>query len=279
MSFLSSKSILYSLLFVLFIWLIPQISAAQKEQSPYRLSYQADIPIVFTSLAFELGGISLTQKIMPLTEMDIADLDPMDINPFDRGVTGFFNESIADVSDWFLNTAPLYPVIFVLADNKMRKDFLVLGALTAETLFMTEALVRFSKGAFKRTRPLVYNPDVPYSPFKDGKGAKVSFFSGHTAMVSSMSFFSARLFADYHPDSKWRYVVWGLAAAVPATVAGMRVAAGKHFYTDVIAGYLIGGAVGYFIPTIHKKVAQKHRKKANVKLDTGLGLTRLSWEF
>ena len=34
-------------------------------------------------------------------------------------------------------------------------------------------------------------------------------------------------------------------------VAALRVAAGKHFPTDVVAGAALGSAVGWLVPTIH----------------------------
>jgi hypothetical protein len=44
----------------------------------------------------------------------------------------------------------------------------------------------------------------------------------------------------------------GIAAVVPAFPGLMRVKAGKHFATDVMAGYAFGALLGYFIPHMHK---------------------------
>ena len=47
--------------------------------------------------------------------------------------------------------------------------------------------------------------------------------------------------------------ILGMAAAVvPAITAYLRVKGGKHFYTDVITGYLVGAAVGLIVPELHK---------------------------
>ncbi|MBT8218659.1 MAG: phosphatase PAP2 family protein, partial [Bacteroidia bacterium] len=46
-------------------------------------------------------------------------------------------------------------------------------------------------------------------------------------------------------------VVWTTAIAVPALTGLLRTRAGKHFYTDVIVGFVVGAAVGYLIPEIH----------------------------
>ena len=64
---------------------------------------------------------------------------------------------------------------------------------------------------------------------------------------------------DYHPDMKTEYKIglWTFVAAVPFATGYLRVSAGKHFPTDVIAGYAVGAFVGWLIPELHK------RKKLN----------------
>jgi membrane-associated phospholipid phosphatase len=80
-----------------------------------------------------------------------------------------------------------------------------------------------------------------------------SFFAGHTAATATASFFAAKVFSDFNPDSKARPYVWAAAAAVPAAVGYMRLRAGRHFLTDNLLGYGIGAGVGILIPQLHKK--------------------------
>ena len=54
--------------------------------------------------------------------------------------------------------------------------------------------------------------------------------------------------------------MWSGAFLIPATTAYLRVKAGRHFPTDVIAGYATGAIVGYLIPHLHKK----ERKNSNL---------------
>ena len=49
-----------------------------------------------------------------------------------------------------------------------------------------------------------------------GGGAKNSFFAGHVALVATSTFFTAKVFADYHPDSKLRHLLYGVAIASTA---------------------------------------------------------------
>ncbi|MEL6536147.1 MAG: phosphatase PAP2 family protein, partial [Bacteroidota bacterium] len=76
-----------------------------------------------------------------------------------------------------------------------------------------------------------------------------------------MSFCTAKVFNDYHPDSPWRYAVWGAAAVVPAVTGWARVGAGKHYYSDVIVGYITGALIGYWVPELHRRWAQQHRQR------------------
>ena len=115
-----------------------------------------------------------------------------------------------------------------------------------------------TKIAVGRIRPYVYNPDVDLE-LKLEKKARKSFFSGHTSFSAVNSFFIAKVFSDYYPDSKWKYVVWTASSLIPAWTGVERVLAGKHFPSDVIAGYAIGALTGYFIPQMHKNLQKKER--------------------
>ena len=81
--------------------------------------------------------------------------------------------------------------------------------------------------------------------------ARKSFFSGHTSMTAANSFYAAKVYADMYPDSKWKPWVWTAAALLPAVTAQQRMAAGKHFFTDVLVGYGVGALIGWGIPQLH----------------------------
>jgi hypothetical protein len=52
----------------------------------------------------------------------------------------------------------------------------------------------------------------------------------------------ASLFQARHPRSRWVAPVWVLGMTLASTTAIARVAAGKHFWTDVIVGAAVGSA-------------------------------------
>jgi hypothetical protein len=63
--------------------------------------------------------------------------------------------------------------------------------------------------------------------------------------------FFAKVFNDYFPDTKWKYGVWAVSITGTIIEAYFRAKSGEHFPTDVIAGSLVGGSIGFFIPHLH----------------------------
>lgn len=95
----------------------------------------------------------------------------------------------------------------------------------------------------KRSRPLVYNTSLPLGDRQD-KDAQRSFFAGLTIATASVTFFAAKVFNDFNPDSKLKTCVWTTTAFVPVVVVYQRLRAGKHFLTDNILGYAVGAGLG-----------------------------------
>jgi membrane-associated phospholipid phosphatase len=67
---------------------------------------------------------------------------------------------------------------------------------------------------------------------------------------------TSRIFMIRHPDSDWVLPLWLGAEALAATTAVLRVEAGKHFWSDVAVGALVGSAVGYLVPELHVREHQ-----------------------
>lgn len=224
-------------------------------QSPYEFSWKKDGGLI------ALGGVSTglgmytRTKIQLLTTTELAALNAQDVNAFDRFATNNYSLSADKASDVFWAGTHVLPFL-LLAGEKSRKDFATGALLYSEVLFITTGITLIIKSTTKRTRPFVYNSDAPLDK-KLTRNARTAFLSGHTSVSTANCFFTAKVFSDYYPESKWKTAVWTTAAIVPAITGYLRVKAGKHYPTDTIAGYILGATTGVLIPHLHKKKLEK----------------------
>ncbi len=243
-------------------------------QSPYNLNLKKEIPYISTAVGLNLGGAYLASQLNNLSITQIAALDANKVNSFDRFATTNLSNSFARASNGLEIATQLLPILF-LSKKKSRRHFGQILAMYVEASFINTGLTIVTKMTFHRTRPFVYNPAVPIED-KLGRTARASFISGHTSTAAVGCFFTAKIFSDFYPDSPWKPLVWGAAGVIPGVMGYFRVAAGKHYPTDVMAGYLVGGAIGFLVPHLHKKGMGKSEK---LSLNIGINAARLTYRF
>lgn len=237
------------------------ISFAQNSNgSPYRTKALPDGIATLGGMALSGYGLYLIQenKNAP-TAAELAEIDrdleaaKQDVPKFDRFAAGNFSLDAKKLSDYPFYGSFALPFL-LLADKDISKKAGQVGLLYVETMAITGTLFTMSVAHVERRRPLVYNND-PDNTERLKKHSQNSFFAGHTAAAASATFFAAKIFHDFNPDSKARPYIWGAAAAVPATVGYLRLRAGKHFLSDNLLGYAIGAGVGILVPQLHKTKA------------------------
>ncbi|MFB9865338.1 phosphatase PAP2 family protein [Rufibacter immobilis] len=222
-----------------------------QSSSPYKTSFKVDAPITAAGIGLSGLGLYLMQEKEPFTEAEALALDKNDVNSFDRFAAGNHSASAKKASDIILYSSIAAPAL-LLFDRDIRSNGGQLAALYLETMSITGTLFTLGSAAFPRARPLTYSSEVEIGE-KTRANSQNSFFAGHTAAVSTMAFFTAKVFHDYNPDSPARPFVWAGAAIVPAAVGYLRLEAGKHFLSDNLIGYGVGAAVGILVPQLHKK--------------------------
>lgn len=225
-------------------------------QSPYETKALQEIGLSAAGAGLAATGLYLNHQIAPLTEEQVNSLSKGDLHPLDRWVTRHWSPRAGKLSDILRNICLASP-LSLLASNRVRDDAGMVGLMYLETLLLNSAGTLLSKGIFRRTRPFVYNPDVPMRLKTENKEARRSFYSGHTATAFASSFFLAKVYGDFYPDSDWKPAIWSGAVAISSAVALLRMLCGKHFLTDVLAGGAVGGLIGYGVPAIHQKTAGK----------------------
>lgn len=241
-------------------------------QNPYELELKKDMILFGGGALGQVGSIFVAVELDGLSEEELNLLDPNKINSFDRRTVNYYSLRHQDYSDVLLTGSYFFPALFLI-DKRGREGFLEIGTLSMQSFLLNSSITSIVKLSAQRTRPLAYNPNVPLDKRKSSS-AKLSFYSGHTSAVSTMSFFTAKVFSDYYPNSKWKPVVWSVAAVIPAATGYFRVRGGKHFPTDVITGYLAGAIIGITVPHIHKKKDPNQKMSFSISSGTNaLGLT------
>ena len=239
------------------------LSASAQFVTPYKISRHGDEPVFW-------GGVTLlttaylagnTWKLPSQTY--ITNLNRKDVNIFDRSATYQHSVSAAKVSDALLYSSIGLP-LFHLLNKNCRKDYFKIATIHAEALLLDLAVTEAFKESIHRKRPLLYDPAIPIST-KYKRDNFLSFFSGHTSTVATMSFCFAAVFAQYNPNSKAKPAIWALCAVLPAATGALRYAAGKHYFTDIITGYVVGALIGVGVPYLHS-VKRKYNKAKPVKL-------------
>ena len=239
--------------FILFVVLQTNCTYGQQKDSlsPYNFNWKKELVYSSGAGLVAAGGILARIQTRPFTEAQVLSLDKYNIPGFDRPATNRWSPNAALASDILLYGSVTLPA-FLMINKRMRQDFLVIGFIYAETAMLTLGVTELTKGLSKRARPFVYNDDVSMDR-KLERDSRLSFFSGHTSITTALCFATAKIFSDYSDNPTHEALVWTAAAAVPLTTAYLRYEAGKHFPSDVIAGYFIGGAIGYLVPWLHRR--------------------------
>ncbi|MFN2457896.1 MAG: phosphatase PAP2 family protein [Chitinophagaceae bacterium] len=222
----------------------------------YRLKPAIDIPLTAVTASWSLYAFTKIYNKDPSTQQEIDALRVSDINGFDRWAADVYSDKAANTSDIFFYGAMPLPVI-LLFDKHIRRDagkyaFLYLEAMSITGLFYTGSVYLVD-----RYRPLAYNPEVPMDERKRG-GSKNSFIAGHPALVATSSFFTAKVFADYHPESPLRWLFYSAAVVSTGGTAYLRHRGGKHFPSDLLIGTTIGTLSGLLVPHFHKNPVLKN---------------------
>ncbi len=220
-------------------------------QQVYNYNKKLDIPITAVAAGISMFNFTQIYSKDRSPEEEILALDKNDVRSFDRRAAGNYNEGAKTASDFFFNVSIPLPLIVFAFDKKLREDYLRLTLLYLETMSLTGVAYSTSQQLNNRLRPFTYNQELELSQRTKG-GAKNSFYSGHTALVATSTFFLARVYADYHPDSPYRWVFYGSAGLATFLTGNLRVQAGQHFPTDVLMGGLVGTAIGFLVPYFHK---------------------------
>lgn len=220
------------------------------QQSPYSASWLKDGALTGGVIATVFLASVIDDSLRPLTMQEISGLNRLQVNSFDRSATYNYSETLAKVSDAAVIMCLASPLT-MLVDKNIRNDVGTLSLMYAQTVLLATFVPSLAKGSVDKMRPYAYHPDVPLDKKLDGETRR-SFFSGHTTLAFASAIFTATVFSDYFPNSPWKPALWAGVVAAASAVGYLRYASGAHFPSDAIMGALVGSAIGYIIPSLHR---------------------------
>ncbi len=231
---------------------------SEARESQYRLDLSTDI----TTTAMALFTSGFGSYLYSQMEYPDAIMDQDKLLPWDRKFAGRYSGTADFMSDV---GSVLAVTPFVIGGAALYSDQSSLKEFGTFSLMLVQAAL-FQNGINLAFRSLELWPR-PYMYAQEGKGLKQagkakpeaygSFFSGHTSAAFTVAVFTSEWFSETHPNSSATRVVRALAFSLASLEGVLRIAAGKHYPSDVIVGALVGTGVSYGVLSLHKRQDEK----------------------
>jgi membrane-associated phospholipid phosphatase len=233
------------------ISLLPCVSYG--ETSAFTLDTAREVEITAASLALVAAG---RYEVLQTHAPDPDGLSRSGVPGIDRWALGRYSPSAGTMSDRTLAACEALSLLVVASPffgngGGLLGKTLTAGVMYGETHLFVEGITLLAKGTARRSRPYSYGSTAPEGT-KRARDAALSFWSGHAANAFACAVFAGYVFENQGEFPEYRLPVWiaGLSAATATSI--LRVRAGQHFPTDVIAGAAAGSFAGWFIPRLHR---------------------------
>jgi membrane-associated phospholipid phosphatase len=249
-------------MFILSTCLVGQVysqnSSTDSLFHPYHVNYWITGSTIVAGLTLEKIGVAWISDKATITAGELDNLDRHDITPIDSWALHFDPAQ----RDYYGNTLSTelasigaFLPAFTMLDGSIRHDWLDILLMYMQTQAITNNFYLYSPfGATfqNRFRPIVYYTDVSLAD-RTTSNNRNSLYSGHVSSVAAGSFFTAKVFCDYHPElGNNKYLVYGAAAIPPLVMSYFRLRALEHFPTDMLVGFGVGAFFGIIIPELHR---------------------------
>ncbi len=254
---------------------LPRHALFPRHSRIYTIKPSVDIPLVVGGTALDLYNFVEIGKKNSTSLERLQSLKISHLDWFDRWGVHKYSHSIDQLSyKPFFIAMPLPLIVFGI-DRKMRQDYWDLTYLYGEAMILTGVLYTSGVHWVSRLRPLTYESASPMAQ-RISSNSRNSFFAGHVALVGTSTFLIAQTYADYHPDSKYKWAFYSGAAVMTGLTAYWRSLAGEHFPSDIAVGTVVGVASGLLTPILHRTKLMKSKKLTLLPFGpTGKGLSLL----
>lgn len=191
------------------------------------------------------------------------DRDERDtLNPIDRGVRNALKwedsklaARLSDILGFLVVPAGAATTLGVAAANdqaerKVGNDF----AIVLESMAISGVLNQAVKFGIARERPNAHYREIGDVPvgMQVSRDEHLSFYSGHTAQTFTIA--AATSTVAFLRGYELAPLLPLVTAPIAAFTGYLRIAADKHYFTDVLAGAIVGTAIGILVPlTLHPR--------------------------
>jgi membrane-associated phospholipid phosphatase len=221
-----------------------------------------------------VGGAALvtTELLKPVlapAECRWCEVDGFDLHV--RNALVWADTSAADVASGVIafGAAPVSAVLTLgLAsdhDGVFSRNFAADLVMTGEATVLAMDLDQLTKFLTGRQRPFVHaeSPAVARPAQPDDN---LSFFSGHTTATFALA--AAAGTVATMRRYRWAPLTWVAGGALALATGYLRIAADKHWLTDVATGMAVGAGAGIAVPWVF------HRPES--AMDSGISGVRIS---
>lgn len=159
----------------------------------------------------------------------------------DHWISYQYRPKQAKYSDLLMATQLAFPLLAGM--NRIKQPQLQKAAMVgAQSLLWTMNITQGIKLLKLRSRPLVYALNTPES-VKNKLDARYSFLSGHSSAAFCIATASTLAMKQMGISRTPRTIIGAASFITAGSIAALRIASGKHYPTDVLAGMILGCGV------------------------------------
>jgi membrane-associated phospholipid phosphatase len=150
--------------------------------------------------------------------------------------------------------------------HEVPADLLVI----AESAVLALDLNEISKLVFLRERPYVHGRSPSDRAARRSSADNVSFFSGHTTLAFALAVSAGTVASMRH--YRLAPLMWVSGLVLAAASGYLRIAADRHYATDVLTGIIVGSGVGFSVPYFAHRPCTERLHLSAMPLRTGGGV-------
>ncbi len=226
---------------------------ARGARRPLRYDLRIDVPVTVTVVGAGLTAALLKDSINPM-HCNLCSPNGLDRSVRDalywrghRAAAGTTSDIIGLAS---LPALALGTTIFLGASPRADNPWWVDALIFSEAVTLGAGLNHGAKLLVARRRPFVNARTPAERVARSDADDDLSFYSGHASLAFSVVVAAGTL-ATLHrsPYARW---VWSAGLPLAALTGYLRIAADKHYLTDVLTGAALGSAIGGLVPWLHR---------------------------